>query len=68
MLKLIIICVFLYVFIRLIRRIVFLATPASKEPIELKACEYCGTLVRVDKGIVVHGRLFCCEDHANRVH
>lgn len=66
MLKLIIIFGFLYFFIRWIWRVLSPAIPESQVPVELKACEYCGTLVRVDKSIVVHGHLFCSQDHANR--
>ncbi len=67
MLKLIIICGFLYFLIRWIVRVLTPAIPTSHEPVELKACEFCGALVRVDKAIKVHGRLFCSEDHANRM-
>lgn len=67
MLKLIIICGFLYFLGRWIWRILSPTVPLSHEPIELKACEYCGTLVRVDKAVIVQGRLFCCSDHAKQM-
>jgi len=67
MLKFIIICGFLYFFIRWIWRVLSPAIPTSNEPAELKACEFCGALVRVDKAIKVQARLFCSQDHANRM-
>ncbi|MBC7750093.1 MAG: hypothetical protein H7Z73_00010 [Candidatus Saccharibacteria bacterium] len=67
MLKLIIICVFLYVVIRLILRFARSESTVTQAPIELKACVYCGLLVRVDQAVVLQGRLFCSQDHANRM-
>ena len=67
MLKLIIIGGFLYFILRWIWRVLSPVIPSTQEPVELKACEYCGSFVRVDKGIVVQGRLFCSQDHANRM-
>lgn len=71
MLKLIIICGFLYFFIRWIWRVLSPVIPtaqnSSQDPVKLKACEFCGSLVRVDKAVVVQGRLFCSQDHAKRM-
>ena len=67
MLKLIIICVFLFFAIRLVLRIISPTRAEPPAPIELKACEYCGTLVRVDKAVKFQGRLFCSHDHAQKM-
>ena len=52
-----------------IRKILRLLTPAVVEQadvVELKACAYCDTLVRVDKGMTSRGFFFCDGDHARR--
>ncbi len=67
MLKLIIICVFLSFMAYLVWRIFTLVRPASNLQVELKACEFCGELVRVDKAVKVQGHFFCSQDHANRM-
>lgn len=67
MLKLIVILGFLSFMAYLIMRIFSPVRPSSNKPVELKACEFCGTLVRVDKAVKVQGRLFCSLDHANRM-
>lgn len=67
MLKLIVIFVFLFFMAYLIWRIISPVKPSSNLQVELKACEFCGELVRVDKAVKVHGRLFCSQDHANRM-
>ena len=67
MFRLIIILVVAFYVIRLVYRRVQQQTPKTVAPIELKACAYCGVLVRVDKMVVVNGRGFCCADHAKRL-
>ncbi len=66
MLKLIIIFIFLYFSIRWVWRVISPIIPTPQAPIELKACEYYGILVRVDRGVVVNGCFYCSHDHANR--
>lgn len=67
MLKLIIIFIFLYIVAFVLWRVFSAAKPKPPLQVELKACEFCGTLVRVDQAIKVHGRLFCSQNHANRM-
>ena len=58
-------CIALY----LIRKILRLLTPPMVEQsdaVELKACAYCETLVRVDKAITLRGYFFCCTEHAQQ--
>ena len=66
MLKLIIIIVIAFYVIRLIYRGIQQTTPKSVAPIELKACAYCGALVREDQAVVINERIFCSADHAKR--
>jgi hypothetical protein len=68
MFKLIIIIVIALYVIRLIYRGIQQATPKSVAPIELKACAYCGVLVRVDQGIVADERFFCSAEHLKLFH
>jgi hypothetical protein len=63
MFKLIMIVVVAFYVIRLIYHGLQYAAPKSVAPIELKACAYCGVLVRVDKAIVVDERFFCSAEH-----
>ena len=67
MLKLIIILMFLSVIVYVLWRVTSQAKPNPPQPVELKACEFCGALVRVDKAVKVQGRLFCSHDHAKRM-
>ncbi|MDE2421544.1 MAG: hypothetical protein KGO49_10240 [Gammaproteobacteria bacterium] len=67
MFRLIIILVVAFFVIRLVYRRVQQHAPKKVDPIELKACAYCGVLVRVDKMVVMNGRFFCCSDHAKRL-
>lgn len=67
MLKLIIIFIFLYVIGSVLWRVLSAAKSEPAEPVELKACEFCGILVRVDKAVKSQGRIFCSQDHANRM-
>jgi hypothetical protein len=66
MFKLIMIVGVAFYVIRLIYRGLQYAAPKSVAPIELKACAYCGVLVRVDKAIVVDEQIFCTENHVNQ--
>ena len=68
MFKLIIIVVVALYVIRLIYRVIQQATPKNVAPIELKACAYCGALVRVDKAVMVNAQVFCNQDHAKKFH
>ncbi len=67
MFRLIILLVVAFYVIRLVYRRVQQQTPKTLATIELKACAYCGILVRVDKIVVVNGQFFCCADHAKRL-
>jgi hypothetical protein len=66
MLKVIVIGVIIFYMARLIYRAIQQATPKSVAPVELKACAYCGSLVRVDKAYAVKEQIFCTVNHANQ--
>ena len=58
-----------FIALYLIRKILRLLTPPVIEQadvVELKACAYCDTLVRVDKGMTSRGFFFCDGGHAQR--
>lgn len=63
MFKFIIIIVVGFFVIRLVYRGFSQASPKIVAPMELKACAYCGVLVRVDKAIVADERFFCSVEH-----
>lgn len=66
MFKLIIIVIVALYVIRIIYRVIQQTTPENVEPIELKACTYCGALVRVDKAVMIKEHIFCNQDHAKK--
>jgi hypothetical protein len=68
MFKFIIIVVVGFFVIRLVYRGLSQASPKTVAPMELKACAYCGTLMRVDKACVADARTFCSLEHANQFH
>jgi len=67
MLKLIIILVIVYFIGSLlwVRRVLSGSNSASAEPVELKPCEFCGTMLSIDKAVKVQGQIFCSQEHAN---
>lgn len=66
MLKLLIITGIILFLVRLIWRMLPTASPPEREALELKACVFCNSLVRTDKGVSVRDQFFCSRDHANR--
>lgn len=65
MIKLLIITVIVVFLMRSLFRLMYPRIPDTPPVIghELKPCEYCGTLVRLDKAKQKRGRLFCSAAH-----
>ncbi|WP_410211791.1 hypothetical protein [Aquirhabdus sp.] len=66
MLKLLIIAGVILYLVRVIWRMMSPVLPPEREALELKACAFCNTLIRVDKGVSLREHFFCSRDHANR--
>lgn len=66
MFKLLVITVIVLYLMRFFWHLMYPRMPKPPQALEVKACEYCGVLLREDRGRVQRGRFFCTADHAKR--
>ena len=66
MFKLLLITAIVLYLMRFFWRLMYPRLPNRPQQIQVKACEYCGILVREDKGIQKRGRFFCGHPHAKQ--
>lgn len=68
MLKLLVITVIVLYLLRFLFRLMYPKLPDQRPPIEyeMKSCDYCGKLMREDKGFHRKQRFFCSPEHQVR--